>query len=427
MEWVKQSRIRRYLSKYASKKKLRRAIERFPEFGKVGPTIYYDMEESGQKYIEWVAKGIHFYNYSDRVLIEIAENWDRVKHVIDNKDLFALKPSQAEEVVESAIKKVKKKELQRKRKNLLKSPSLRVDVPESHEATCILGKDTKWCISMKDDPGRFDQYDEHNIIFVITKSNSSREDIHGKMAILLDRKTGRISEIRDSTDMPMSIESFQKALGDSYAEVSAVINEHSGHTEDTVKEVVPFDISPSYYMEPDLSAGEINAKSQIEAIFNAEGLNVSEYMLATDYEVRDSIGSSFPRWKVLYRQTVTATVTISVGSLTSVTSHSSKTGSLTSTKSEANTVQREDVVRHTMHKALRQLQAHVKNNKAYLGERISNRNNQWDEPVNPWDALSVDEYLPKESPDNYQDYLGNDGPLTFPLSLKMKEEDKIGM
>jgi hypothetical protein len=62
--------------------------------------------------------------------------------------------------------------------------------PKTHQASCVYGANTKWCVTMRDDPNYFERYTRGNfyLIFVINKKNNK------KWAINTEQKLDQPSE-----------------------------------------------------------------------------------------------------------------------------------------------------------------------------------------------------------------------------------------
>lgn len=72
-------------------------------------------------------------------------------------------------------------------------------IPYTWEASCIYGRDTKWCTSAKDDEGSFETqviFDKDTLYYIIDKS---RKDAFKKVAIVVNKK-GKISDIFNDKD-----------------------------------------------------------------------------------------------------------------------------------------------------------------------------------------------------------------------------------
>lgn len=219
----------RYRLKLASKKKLKRMKAMYPAKADLLDLIYNKkLTDQAKPYIEFIAKWLMNREPVEDI-ISIAERFDNVKQSLENKDILSYKDfnTLVEKVVEQENKR-KTKQLENKRDNIYEDDSFRVDIPHSFEAACILGKGTKWCITQKDDrgnPSYFQNYNEESTIFIISNPNATRDDRYGKMAILLDRFTGRIYEIRDRLDHSMSLKELAEILKDAYPKIAQIINQ----------------------------------------------------------------------------------------------------------------------------------------------------------------------------------------------------------
>lgn len=230
MEYKKIARLSRYIAKYASKKKLKRTIERYPDYRIQLNNIYDELSEAGKNYIEFIAKWYVMAAKNGKgwllpKFIDAAEGFDEVKQYLENKDILSYTDLEDLQVaIDEGRYKKGLKEDKDKRINLYKGDKFRVDIPETHGSTCILGKDTKWCITQSS-PGYYDTYSKDNYIFIITNPKAERDDRYGKIAVLLNKTTGKISEIRDRFDIGVPVERLMRVWGDAYSDIVASMHQ----------------------------------------------------------------------------------------------------------------------------------------------------------------------------------------------------------
>lgn len=119
------------------------------------------------------------------------------------KDILAQDTNSLFDIIEEVEDGLKKRELEKEIDKIYESDRWLVIRVKSQEASCKYGSETKWCISATKGDNRFIGYgySEHNhIYFVIDKKEKlDSEDVLYKMAILVNKKTGKL-EVWDAQD-----------------------------------------------------------------------------------------------------------------------------------------------------------------------------------------------------------------------------------
>jgi hypothetical protein len=125
------------------------------------------------------------------------------------KDILAQDANSLFDVVDEAEENLKIKEAEKEIDKIYDTDRWLVIRVKSKEASCKYGKNAQWCISATKDINRFTGYgySENNYIyFVIDKKEKlDPEDTLYKMAILINKKTGKI-EVWTATNKKLSVD-----------------------------------------------------------------------------------------------------------------------------------------------------------------------------------------------------------------------------
>ena len=123
------------------------------------------------------------------------------------KDILAQDTNSLFHIIDEVEDGLKKRELEKEINKIYESDRWLVIRVKSKEASCKYGSNTQWCISATKGDNRFTGYgySENNFIyFVIDKKDKvSPEDSLYKMAILLNKKTGKL-EVWDAQDKQLT-------------------------------------------------------------------------------------------------------------------------------------------------------------------------------------------------------------------------------
>jgi len=131
---------------------------------------------------------------------EIDASPEYIENIIDYLKLFDKYQSQfpkkdinqyvsfieLESVVNHVIKKHKEKELEKKVNKIYEDNKFLVVKPETEEASCKYGSNTKWCVASKG-TGHFERYTKgaQGLYFIINKTNSTNKN-YSKVAVHFD-------------------------------------------------------------------------------------------------------------------------------------------------------------------------------------------------------------------------------------------------
>jgi len=159
---------------------------KFPEFK--DSILWFKENNLNSKYIEWLAKQFIVNGFSEQEidkedLLELLNNFDNLseKNVVKNKDINSYKSLyDLRNLVEFSQDQLKSKELNKKKEKkyetIYSDGDWLVTQPNSMEASCKLGSNTKWCISATKGNNAFDNYSSigTRFIFVFNKQNNKK-------------------------------------------------------------------------------------------------------------------------------------------------------------------------------------------------------------------------------------------------------------
>lgn len=166
-----------------------------------------------KKYLEWMCKQYLLIQERPEHIGDVIKVYDNLinRSMVSDKDINNFKTLEdLEKVVSEASKKRSKTEISKKvKKNaevILNDKDLFIVVPKSHAASCLYGKNTKWCTTGKT-PTYWDAYTKKGVKFyyIINK----KDDRKYAVAVYLDGK----KEIFDEKDKSISFEELKNRLG----------------------------------------------------------------------------------------------------------------------------------------------------------------------------------------------------------------------
>jgi hypothetical protein len=121
-------------------------------------------------------------NFCDLVLEDIII-FHRVSASLEIKDINAYRSlDQLTNVLALPKIKVKEKELAKDVTKIYEDDTWLMMSPKSHAASCVYGSNTKWCVTMRDNPDYFNRYtrEDFYLIFVMNKKNNNKWAINTK-------------------------------------------------------------------------------------------------------------------------------------------------------------------------------------------------------------------------------------------------------
>jgi hypothetical protein len=114
----------------------------------------------------------------------------KVKNKLQNKDINSYQSLDQLYDATDALKgeadqvsgKAEVKAVKANAKKVIDTPNFKVIIPETHEAACFYGANTKWCTASKDDPDTFENYAKDGPLYVIIAKNpKSGKDVKYQM------------------------------------------------------------------------------------------------------------------------------------------------------------------------------------------------------------------------------------------------------
>lgn len=164
------------------------ARERYSEIPQEVFDVFVDKDPSGNnKYLMWVASKWesrfgsnrrYYYNDTDR-----AGNWmDDVIYYHNNTHKYNIKDinqfnsyTQLHSATEDARLKLTKGELKRQSRRLYETDTHLIIEPLSHPSSCFYGSGTRWCTTMRNNDGYYNNYVKTNTLFYFINKKSGKK------------------------------------------------------------------------------------------------------------------------------------------------------------------------------------------------------------------------------------------------------------
>ena len=163
-----------------------------------------DLIDFNHKYTDFVLKFLNPNASTDEVedIVELVKDFDKYQSQFPKKDINQyVSLSELEAIVNHARAKKKGKELENKIDKVYEDDKFVVIKPETEEASCKYGSNTKWCVTSRGS-GHFGRYTSgrQSLYFIINKANSTNKN-YSKVAIHFD--DGGEPRYWDSQDSPL--------------------------------------------------------------------------------------------------------------------------------------------------------------------------------------------------------------------------------
>ena len=188
----------------------------------IANTLINNDPSGSQKYLMWMAKMLTKFigEISYRGLVDHVKDFHEMveKGTIKNKDINSYKDVfEFIKVVKDAKGKMSKSEKKRMIKadgaeKIYDKDDIQIYVPKTKEASCLLGKETKWCTAATKGQNYFDRYARHGFLFYIF---SLDEDGKTKKTALNLRQRNHLrpnkwhAEYFDAEDRSMGAKGFE--------------------------------------------------------------------------------------------------------------------------------------------------------------------------------------------------------------------------
>ena len=147
-----------------------------------------DLVDFNHKYTDWLLKNVdpESENFDDDVEIgvNLVKSFDKYQSQLDKKDINQYKSF---EELDSALlpikQKQKEKELEKQVEKIYEDDKFIVIKPQTHQASCKYGANTKWCTTAQSDT-HFKQYTSGNqLLFYIIDKKNSKSGNYSKVAV----------------------------------------------------------------------------------------------------------------------------------------------------------------------------------------------------------------------------------------------------
>ena len=165
-----------------------------------------DLADFNHKYTDWVLKNVdpESENFDDDVnyIVELIKDFDKYQGQFPKKDINQyVSVNELDAIVTYARDKKKAKELENQVEKIYEDDKFVVVRPQTIEASCKYGSNTKWCTTVKG-ADHFKRYTSgsQGLYYIINKANSTNEN-YSKVAIHFDNDG--FPKYWDSKDSPM--------------------------------------------------------------------------------------------------------------------------------------------------------------------------------------------------------------------------------
>ena len=177
-----------------------------------------DLKDFNHKYTDFVLKHTDGDGELDtdelEHFVELIKDFDKYQSQFPKKDINQyVSLNELEKVILYVRGKNKEKELEKQAKKIYEDDKFVILKPQTEEASCKYGSNTKWCVTSKGS-GHFQRYTSgrQSLYFIINKTNSTNKN-YSKVAIHFD--DGGEPRYWDAQDSPMGqreIEIFEYAF-----------------------------------------------------------------------------------------------------------------------------------------------------------------------------------------------------------------------
>jgi hypothetical protein len=182
------------------------AASKLPEHDQKSIKEMNDHLTNKSKYVDFLIK-----HYKEEDIVDIINNFEKNVHKLPQKDILAYSLSDLKDLMNGEIKSKTdiKKEIMKDAEKAYEDDKVVIWMPKTYEASCKLGKGTKWCISSDSTNQHWHSYTSSRIKFYMAFSKDKKEgdDLY-KVAIAVypDGK----KEYFDAADRKIKEPSFLK-------------------------------------------------------------------------------------------------------------------------------------------------------------------------------------------------------------------------
>jgi len=146
-----------------------------------------DLQDFNHKYTDFILKALDIHSDIDMmvdVAVGLVKDFDKYQSQLKKKDINQYNSfTELDTALKPFIEKEKEKELEKQANKIYEDDKFLVIKPETEEASCKYGSNTKWCVTQKGS-GHFERYTKGNqaLYFIIDKKNSTDREF-SKVAV----------------------------------------------------------------------------------------------------------------------------------------------------------------------------------------------------------------------------------------------------
>ena len=192
--------------------------DKFNDYGETLSTILSssDLADTNFKYADFVLKNLHPNSSLDEVeeVIELVKDFHRYQSNLEKKDINQYKSiDELNRALDYSRIKEEEKQLSSQAQKVYEDDKFLVVKPQTEEASCKYGSNTKWCVTSKGS-GHFGRYTagRQSLYFIINKAKSTNAN-YAKVAIHFDDEGNlRYWDTQDSPMTQREIDVFEYAF-----------------------------------------------------------------------------------------------------------------------------------------------------------------------------------------------------------------------
>ena len=222
--------------------RLEDAKEKYPDDAEYIDAMSAKDPSGNNKYLMWMAKQLdhHTRGMSNigketlvEILTELIQSFHKNVQRLEKKDINQYKTlDDLNDTLEdlgpsNKQKREKNKEVAQEGSSIVyESDKYFVVRPDTEEASCYYGRNTKWCISATASSNYFEGYVSRGKVFYMIRDNSaSDKDPNKKLALVYDAWDSSVfdrpDEVFDATDTSFPVSKLKGILGDEYKGILA--------------------------------------------------------------------------------------------------------------------------------------------------------------------------------------------------------------
>jgi hypothetical protein len=271
-----------------------------------------DLQDFNHKYTDFILKALDPNSDIDMMVdiaIGLVKDFDKYQSQLIKKDINQYNSfTELDTALKPFIEKEKEKELEKQANKIYEDNKFLVVKPETEEASCKYGSNTKWCVTSKGS-GHFGRYTQGNqaLYFIINKANSTNQN-YSKVAVhFADSGNKRYWDTQDSPLSPRETEILEYAFPEMIDAINKDYEIHAGSMTDrflteTFDKVGEYSAENKNYLNssynlisyvagfrniPDLGFGHSEARLSISLNSDKENKLIDEYQVFITYKSKD--------------------------------------------------------------------------------------------------------------------------------------------